>query len=214
MTPGWWQQATGVAPTGKERHIDRGQALLIQQDGVWVGLPPASPVLGQSELQAQRWLLRPRSRVGWHQQPGRTQTASSAHPTAGRKGHPASCFTPRSVHHLPNNGGAPGPRNQLPRLERRGPEGQSGSKAAQISRAHTRGCPVPAPRGCVSRTPGSGVGSSSRPALGELDLAHFSLAFVCQGQGSAALRGRPGLPAAGLAVSRLPRSPQPPTCTI
>lgn len=48
MTPGWWQQVRGVAPTGKERRIDRGQALLVPEDGVWVGLPPARPVLAQS----------------------------------------------------------------------------------------------------------------------------------------------------------------------
>ena len=205
MTPGWWQQVTGVAPTGKERHTDRGQALLIQEDGVWVGLPPASPVLAQSELQAQRWLLRPCSRVGVAPAAGQNPDREAHHtPQLGRKGTPPSCFTPRSFHHLSNNGSAPGPRNQLPRLERQGPEGQSRSKAAQISRAHTPGRPVPAPRGCVSRTPGSGVRSSSRPAPGELDLVHLSLAFVCQGQGSAALRGRPGLPAARLTVSRLP----------
>ena len=93
MTPGWWQQATGVAPTGKERHIDRGQALLIQQDGVWVGLPPASPVLGQSELQAQRWLLRPCSGVGVAPAAGQNADRELSAPHSGAERAPPPLHT-------------------------------------------------------------------------------------------------------------------------
>lgn len=104
----------------------------------WVSHQPALSWLRVSEFQAQRWLLRPCSGAGVAPAVGQNPDREAHHtPQLGGKATPPSCFTPRSFHHLSNNGSTLGPRNQLPSLERQGPEGQSRSKAAQISRAHT-----------------------------------------------------------------------------
>ena len=54
VTPGWWQQARGVAPTGKEHRLTEArQSLSHRMVSVGlcasprVGLPPPRPVLAQ-----------------------------------------------------------------------------------------------------------------------------------------------------------------------
>ena len=138
-----------------------------------------------------------------------------AHHSWAERAPPPSCFMPRSFHRLSHNGGAPGPRNQLPSLGRQGPERARAGPRPHRPAGHTHLATLYLPRGAECPRH-AGVESGAAPDLprGSWTMPHLALAFICQGQGSAASRVRPPSPGAWLAVSRLPRSPQPHTCTI